>query len=93
MYLLSGCSTTSNAELRKTGVKDLALWRDADIDGVSDPGEVTSLADNGIVALSCHHVVVTDENAMVAAYAPKGVTFRDGTTRPTYNLILRAMLN
>ena len=79
----SGDGTLSGGEL-----KQLALWRDADIDGVSDPGEVTSLNDHGIASLSCRHVVVSDEDSTVAAYATNGVTFRDGSTRPTYDLIL-----
>jgi tetratricopeptide (TPR) repeat protein len=74
--------------LRGSELKHLALWRDLDVDGVSDPGEVASLAHHGITALSCRHVVVQDENSPVAAYATEGVTFRDGSARPTFDLIL-----
>ena len=42
-----------------------------DVNGISEPGEVTPLAEHGIVALSCRHVVVTEEDSMVAAYATK----------------------
>jgi tetratricopeptide (TPR) repeat protein len=86
------CSLDDSGDgiLTGTELKYLALWRDADIDGVSDPGEVTSLNDHGIAALSCRHVVDTDEDSTVAAYATNGVTFRDGSTRPTYDLILRS---
>jgi hypothetical protein len=53
----------------------LALWRDGDVDGISDAGEEQPLAHYGITALSCGHPVVNDEDESVAAYAPDGVTF------------------
>jgi hypothetical protein len=86
------CSLDDSGDEQLTGseLKQLALWRDADIDGISDPGEVTPLAHHGITALSCRHDVVSDEDSTVAAYAAKGVRFRDGSTRPTYDLILRS---
>ena len=79
----SGDGTVSGSEL-----KHLALWRDANINGISEPGEVTPVDAHGIVALSCRHIVVSDEDSTVAAYAQEGVRFRDGSTRPTYDLIL-----
>ena len=36
--------------LTGSGLKHLALWRGAVIDGVSDAGEVTSLTSHGIIA-------------------------------------------
>ena len=87
---LCSLDDNGNGQLAGDELKDLALWRDADIDGVSDPGEVTLLANHGIVALSCRHVVVSDEDSTVAAYSTEGVTFNNGATRPTYDLILRS---
>ena len=86
------CSLDDSGDGRLTGseLKHVALWRDADIDGVSDAGEVTSLTSHGIIALSCRHIVVHDEDSSVAAYSPEGIRYRDGSTRPTYDLILRA---
>ena len=68
-------------------LKGFALWHDRDADGRSDPGEVRPVAEWGIVSLSCeyqHDAAHPDEIAM----SPRGVTFGDGTTRPTFDLIL-----
>ena len=62
----------------------LALWRDANADGISDPGEVRPVADYGITTLSTHG----QPHDAGFPFCPKGVGFKDGTTRPTYDLIL-----
>jgi hypothetical protein len=65
----------------------LALWRDANGNGISEPGEVRTLAEYGITALSYryeHDATHPDE----IAWAPAGVTFANGTTRPTFDLIV-----
>ncbi|HYN07711.1 MAG TPA: tetratricopeptide repeat protein [Vicinamibacterales bacterium] len=65
----------------------LALWHDRNSDGRSDRGEVRPVPDWGIVSLSCEYHFDThhpDEIAM----SPRGVTFRDGTTRATFDLVL-----
>lgn len=66
----------------------LALWHDANGNGVADPGEVRPLADYGIVSLSCQWQVLKDHTDKIA-YSPTGVTFKNGKTRPTFDLILR----
>jgi tetratricopeptide (TPR) repeat protein len=69
-------------------LEGLALWHDANGDGVCDPGEVKPLAAYGIVALSCR--AQRDPNHPDRIwYAPRGVTFRDGSTRPSFDLILK----
>ena len=65
----------------------LAIWRDANGDGVSDSGEVRPLVDWDIVALSTRYHS-EDESDVYVAESPAGVTFRDGTTRPTYDVLL-----
>ena len=72
-----------NGDGRLTGaeLQHLALWRDANGNGVSDPGEVRPLADYGITELEC--AGQTDPAGMV--FHPTGVRFQDGTTRPTYD--------
>jgi len=73
-------------ELTGTELRQLAIWRDTDRDGVSEPGEVRSLASLGIVALSCQYRHVDDPE--FAAMSPVGVRFSNGATRPTYDVIL-----
>lgn len=75
---------------RLTGVelRGLALWRDANGNGVADAGEVQPITDAGIVAVSCRHER-DESHADRIAFSRAGVTFRDGRTRPTFDLVLK----
>jgi hypothetical protein len=86
------CSLDDSGDGMLTGgeLQQLALWRDRNNNGVSEAGEVTPLDNHDIVALSCQHTVVREEDTMIAAYSRQGVRFRDGSTIPTYDLVLRA---
>jgi tetratricopeptide (TPR) repeat protein len=66
----------------------LALWHDRDADGVSDRGEVQPVSEWGIVSLSCDYEFDATHPDEIAI-SPRGVTFRDGSTRPTFDLILQ----
>ena len=77
----------ADGELSGTELQHLAVWHDRDRDGVSDPGEVRPLAAHGIEALSCRYVDVDD--ARLAAMSPDGVRLANGTTRPTFDVILQ----
>jgi hypothetical protein len=66
----------------------LAIWCDANGNGICDPGEVRPLSDYGIVAISCR-CRRDDNHPDKIMYSPEGVTFRDGSTRPTYDIILK----
>jgi hypothetical protein len=70
-------------------LKGLAIWHDANGDGVCDPGEVKPLADYGIVAVSCRFERDPAHPDRIA-FSPKGVTFWDGNTRPTFDIILKS---
>jgi len=52
-------------------------------DGVSDPGEVQAVEFWGIQSLSCHYY----QHPTGIVFSPRGVVFRGGTTRPTYDWI------
>jgi len=67
---------------------NLALWHDANGNGVADPGEVKPLSAFGIVAVSCKWQTLVDHQDKIA-FSPTGVTFQDGKTRPTYDLVLK----
>lgn len=69
-------------------LKGLAIWHDANGDGVCDPGEVKPLSGYGIVAVSCRFERDPSHPDRIA-FSPRGVTFRDGRTRPTFDLILK----
>lgn len=81
---LAALDDDGDGRLSGRELRGLALWHDADGDGVSGPGEVRSLAHWGIVALSCRYQTGRDGVHL----SPRGVTFRDGATRPTYDVIL-----
>lgn len=75
-------------QLTGSELRHLALWHDANQNGFSEPGEVRPLSAHGIVAISCEHV--RGDGSILAAESRAGVTFADGRTRPTYDVILRA---
>jgi hypothetical protein len=86
---LQALDDDANGVLKGEELAGLAVWRDDSVDGVSQPGEVHTLAALGIVELSTKHVS-EDEHGDVLAYAPGGVRFRDGSTRTTYDVLLYA---
>jgi hypothetical protein len=69
----------------------LALWRDANSNGVADPGEVKPLSAYGIVAISCKWQML-NENPDMVAFSPNGVVFQNGKARPSFDLVLKAQL-
>ena len=69
-------------------LRGLAIWNDANGDGVCDPGEVRPLSDYGITAVSCRFERDPSHPDRIA-FSPRGVTFRDGTTRPTFDVVLK----
>lgn len=79
-----------NADGRVAGreLPGLAIWRDRNANGRSDRGEVLPVAAWRIVSLSYDHVIDAAHPDEIA-YSPHGVTFADGTTRPTFDLVLR----
>lgn len=81
-------SLDDNGDGKLTGkeLKGLALWRDANGDGESGDDEVAPLAEHGIVALSYANTRTSNE----LWQSEKGVTFRDGETRATYDWQLRS---
>jgi len=87
---LAALDDDRDGTLRGRELAGLALWHDANSNGRSDPGEVRPLADCGIVALSCRWKSDASRPDVIA-FSPSGVVFRDGTARPTYDLLLRAM--
>jgi len=64
----------------------LALWRDSNSNGLSDPGEVRSIESCGITSLSTRGQV----HETGVPFCPTGVTYQDGAVRPTYDLILES---
>ena len=68
-------------------LKGLAIWRDVNKNGISDSGEVLPLAYWGITAISCEYAGDSNTKNRVA-WSASGVTFKDGTIRPTYDIVV-----
>lgn len=85
---LAALDDNRDGEISGTELERLAVWRDANQNGVSEPGEVRALAVHGIEALSYQYV--TGDGVRLAAHSPAGVRLWDGRHRPTYDVILRS---
>ncbi|MCH8149702.1 MAG: hypothetical protein IH987_17225 [Planctomycetes bacterium] len=83
-------SLDDNRDGRVSGVelRGLALWHDRNGNGVSEEGEVQSMETAGVTSLS-YQYEQTDTGTESFLYAPNGVTFENGTKRPTYDVILQ----
>ena len=68
-------------------LRGLALWHDADSDGISEPGEVRPVTLHGIAALSYEYQ--EGDGCAFAAVSQRGARMQSGDVRPTYDVILR----
>jgi hypothetical protein len=85
---LAALDDNHDGELRGRELAGLAVWHDSAHQGVCDPGEVKPLSEYGIVAVSCRFERDVNHPDQIA-FSAGGVTFRDGTTRPTFDIILK----
>lgn len=86
---LAALDDNRDGELRGAELAGLALWHDANGNGLSDAGEVRPLSAHGIVAVSCRHEIDAKHPDRIE-WSRAGVTFADGSTRPTWDLRLFA---
>lgn len=76
-----------DGQLSGSELKGLALWHDRNTNGVSEPGEVTPLADSPVRAIA------TGTTGKINGIHPMntaGLTLDDGTTRPTWDWVIPA---
>jgi tetratricopeptide (TPR) repeat protein len=85
---LAALDNNNDGELRGAELTGLAIWRDANQNGISDEGEVQSLSHYGIVAVNCRCEIDSSHPERIE-FSRAGVTFADGTTRPTYDVRLK----
>jgi hypothetical protein len=86
---LRALDDNGDGELRGAELRNLAIWRDSNQNGVSEKGEVSPLAAHRIAALSCAYQ--PGDGVDVAACSVRGVVLGDGTTRASYDVILRSV--
>lgn len=84
---LAALDDNRDGRLSGKELNGLSLWHDANGNGISDRGEVKPLAEYGIAALSCKFERDSTHPARIA-FSKLGVTFKDGKTRPTFDLVL-----
>jgi tetratricopeptide (TPR) repeat protein len=85
---LGALDDDGNRRIEGAELRHLAVWQDGNVNGRSERGEVLSLDSLDIAALSVDYCA--GDGGRIAAYAPRGLTLRDGRTRPTYDVILEA---
>ena len=73
-----------DGELRDAELAGLVLWRDADMDGVSQPNEITSFAGFGVESV----VVSSERDASGLLVARAGLKLGDGETLDVWDLVL-----
>ncbi|HTU99107.1 MAG TPA: tetratricopeptide repeat protein [Luteitalea sp.] len=73
--------------LRADELRGLALWHDRDADGVSSVDEVRPVSWYRITGIAARGTHATSEG--VAAWARDGVRYADGSTAPTWDVVLR----
>jgi hypothetical protein len=78
---LRALDDSRDGELTGAELGGLALWRDANRDGVADPGEVVPANVHGVAALAVRGAPTRP--GLITA--PAGVRFEDGRTRPLYD--------
>jgi len=86
---LSALDDNGDGALQGSELDGLAVWRDSNRNGKDEEGEVKTLAEWGIVSLSCDHEVLP-ENTDYVAFSSAGVTLANGRTRPTYDILLHS---
>lgn len=82
---LAALDDDQNGLLEGRELRCLAVWRDRNYNGVSDPGEVSDLSALGIQALSC----LCERTPDGVLRSKQGVKFRSGKYADTYDLILK----
>lgn len=86
-HALSALDDSGDGRLTGKELDALAIWQDKNGNGICEEGEVKPLADWGIVAVSCRYRR-HGEHPDHIMFSANGVTFRNGATRPTYDLLL-----
>ena len=77
-----------DGRLAANELRHLHLWRDANSNGISERGEVQALAAYDIDSLGFNSARMDDADR--TPFVARGVAFRNGGTRPTWDVILQS---
>lgn len=83
---LSSLDDNGDFVLSGSELDGICLWQDVNGNGICEPGEVRPVTDFGIGSIDCRGQTAPDR----MRFNPHGVTFRDGSTRSTYDWIAPA---
>jgi hypothetical protein len=86
---LSSLDDNQDGKIEAAELTHLAIWRDANSNGISEQGEVKPLAYYNIRQLRCDYK--RDNNGIL--FSPSGVVFADGSHRPTFDIIVEPRNN
>jgi hypothetical protein len=84
---LAALDDDGNGVLESNELHGLAVWHDRNANGISDPGEVISVFEWGITGIECRPALKA--NGFLSH--PAGIRFSDGSSRPTYDWLLRKL--
>ena len=81
---LSSLDDNHDGTIEKTELTHLAIWHDANSNGISESGEVRPLAYYNIRQLRCDYKRDNDDILV----SPRGVVFADGSHRQTFDIVV-----
>ena len=80
---LAALDDNGNGDLSGSELKGLAVWQDKNQNGISEEGEIRTLATLEIVRLGTSHLT----HPSGIEYHPEGVVFADGSAAPSYDWV------
>lgn len=86
---LAALDDNGDGELSGAELHGLAVWRDANGNGISDAGEVTPIEETQIAGLSVFSTETASPNAAPAN--PAGLRMKDGRRLPSYDWVLEIL--
>lgn len=78
---LAALDDNDDGQISSAELNGISLWCDSNSNGVSEKGEVRPVSDYAITSISCRG----QSHSTGIPFSPQGVTFRDGTFRPTFD--------
>lgn len=81
---LSSLDADQNGMLEGAELENICVWQDLNSNGISESNEVNSLAHHRIVRINCQ----SEKHKTQIKWSENGVHFDDGTTAPTYDIVL-----
>ncbi len=89
-HALRALDDDGDGEVRGRELRGLALWHDRNSNGLSDRGEVRTVTEWGIAALSTAYYF-DETHPHEIPWSRTGVRFTDGSVRPSFDLVLRRL--